>query len=71
MAKCTDINNAISSFGGTKLTTNSRSYGYYTSSTTKNSNGDFTNCIYLYYSYDYGSLGTCDYPYIRGVTNIE
>ena len=69
-AKCTDINNAISSFGGTKLRASS-SGGYYTSSTTENSNGYFTNCIYLYDLDDYGSLGTCEYPYIRGVTNIE
>jgi hypothetical protein len=67
-AKFTDINNAISSFGGTKL---SQRVGYYTSSTTKNSNGYFTNCIYIYYSSDYGSLWTASYPYIRGVTNIE
>ena len=69
-AKCTDINYAISSFGGTKLTSSS-GCGYYTSSTTKNSNEKFTNCIYLYSSSYYGSLGTCYYPYIRGVTNIE
>ena len=69
-AKCTDINNAISSFGGTQLTSSLR-YGYYTSSTTKNSDRMFTNCIFLHSPYYYGSLWPIDYPYIRGVTNIE
>ena len=70
-AKYIDINNALASFGGSKLYTDSDYSGYYTSSTTENSNGRFTNCIYLYYDDYYGSLGTVIYPYIRGVTKIE
>ena len=63
--KWTDINNAIYSFGGTKLST---SYYYYTSSTASNDSYDFTYCI----SASGGLLyHTNSYPYVRGVTDIE
>ncbi|MBR5324199.1 MAG: hypothetical protein IKV14_05230 [Muribaculaceae bacterium] len=60
-AKWSDINAAISSFGGTLLTT---SKYYWTSSTSSNSSYSYTNCI----SGSGGNLyGTNNYPYVRGV----
>lgn len=70
-AKHQDINNALTSFGGTKLETNNSYTGYYTSSTSK-SGYYYTNCIYLYSSSYWGSLyNYVEYPYVRGVTNLE
>ena len=62
-AKWSEINLALSRFGGDQL--NSSSY-YYTSSTTSSSN--YTNCIYG----SGGNLSTSRYsPYVRGVTTFE
>jgi hypothetical protein len=66
-AKWSDINNAISKFGGTRL---GGSYiYYYTSSTAKPSNsGYWTNCI----RGSGGALGDAgSAPYVRGVTTFE
>ncbi|MBQ3174949.1 MAG: hypothetical protein IJB58_03155 [Bacteroidales bacterium] len=70
-ARCVEINNAISSFGGSKLTTGSESRGYYTLGTKEDNYGDFTRCINLYTSSYYGTLKTIDYPYIRGVKSTD
>ena len=67
-AKYYDINSAIYSFGGSELIT---SHGYYTLGTTENSYGEFSKCIYLYTDWYSGTLHTIDYPYIRGITNLE
>ncbi len=65
-SKLPEINNAITSFGGTQL---SSSRYYYTTSTAKNSSGYYTYCI----SGTGGSLSTSysAAPYVRGVTTIE
>ena len=62
-AKMADINTALKQFGGTTINDS-----YYTSSTTKNSNGYYTNVIYT----SGGVLSTnSSFPYIRGVTKLE
>ena len=64
-AKWSDINNAISKFGGVKLDANRY---YYTSSTSSSSNRSFASCI----GWSGGFLRDTDSnPYVRGVTNIE
>lgn len=65
--KWSDINSAISSFGGAKM---SSSYYYYTTYTyTKsNSNYSYPYCINYYGGKLYN---TNSYPYVRGVTNLE
>ena len=69
-AKCLDINTALSNLGGAELRS-SRYSGYYTSSTAKQGSY-YTNCIYTYDTYYYGELyDYVEYPYIRGVTNID
>ncbi|MBQ8270427.1 MAG: hypothetical protein IJZ22_04370 [Bacteroidaceae bacterium] len=65
-AKWTDINNALTSFGGTKL---SSTCCYYTLSTTLNSIGQYLSIVC-------GSGGSLSYTpstalYVRGVTTIE
>jgi hypothetical protein len=66
--KYNDVNSAISSFGGLKLS--SSSYYYYTLSTLSPSSG-----YYNFYSCINGSGGELDatdsWPYVRGVTNIK
>lgn len=64
-AKWSDINSALSKFGGNQL--NSSSY-YYTSSTSSSSSWKFTYCIHG----SGGGLYNTDYsPYIRGVESIN
>ena len=64
-AKWTDINSAISSYGGNPMSDNSE---YYTLSTAASSSYNFTNCIWGLGGY---LSGTNYAPYIRGVTNIQ
>ncbi|MDE6384074.1 MAG: fimbrillin family protein [Paramuribaculum sp.] len=70
-AKWSDVNAALSSFGGAPLKSGDgyTKYYYYTKSTAiSSSTGYFTNCIY-------GSGGNlsnqASTPYVRGVTNLE
>ena len=67
-ARWTDVNNALYSFGGTKLV-GGESHSYYTSSTS------YTSGNYPWGSVIFGSGGnlkTCKYaPYIRGVISIQ
>lgn len=64
-AKWSDINTALSNFGGYTLSNTS---GYYTAATDVNASGNFTNCIYG----SGGKLNTTYYtPYVRGVSKID
>ena len=70
-ARLRTINLVIEKFGGSPLSYNSKYEGYYTSSTVYN--GSFQNCIFPWdtYAYGGGSLHSVEYPYVRGVTNIQ
>ena len=63
-AKWSDINNAIRKFGGNELNYNAY---YYTSSTSNT----FNNCIHGSGGKLYSTSSVYDYPYARGITNLE
>lgn len=69
-AKWSDVNNAISKFGGKKI----GGLYYYTNSTeldTSGYNDVYTNCIYSSGGYLRGVRSRDDTPYVRGVTTFE
>ncbi len=64
-AKWSDVNNAIYKFGGQELNSNAH---YYTSST---SGSYFNNCICGSGGKLHSTGSVYDYPYARGITNLE